>query len=663
MTQPLFLHHDLTFQKIAVETQLPEDPNQWPNEILDEVYRQVPYVADFDLDVNMDRVDGERGFGFGHIEVGSKSEAPATSKPGELEAAGIRKVRIPVIIKESRLQPFDVLITDDSKMLPLTEQRLRQALFRPQAFDVTSRSPGDPSIINQLFPPYRQNYGFAGGGTTVGTKVSSDRSLLEVALVRAHESDLDAFKSSLQDHATKLAFSGNHAAHQAIEMIAEARPSGLDKQASIRELVAPTVWQLSRMGGGYLLKTASHHYWEPVEEVLDRGAAVARCGYKTVLAADLDGSVTSADQPGVKDEAEAEAPAVELVGEAGRYQVETEDGQPLQGLVIPNLLDIDGVEKPIALFTDGQNSAVQADIAGTPMGPADQIGGVSAAEATGYGCFYSVVSGTPTATIPFNIKASYQGPAGVIQMAESFDGRPVEFSIQPAIQAPSAVDGTLMIPDSWTWLPLGSSESVALVGSPPDVGKQASLIRYMTSVELRAGGPDSFSISGQHVEKLAGEERNFLSQDDALFLLGGLGADLQQAQAKMAQAYSGFRPVQVRVGRTIKTAEEVRGESSIRASNYLSRTPTFRHRLWKEAAVIPDPVAVDTVLSLGFLNPENVAAFIGYLPVIDEAQRRMCELLIASRLGLTHVPTPALEKSIRATEEVVEGLRSMSFQA
>ena len=139
MTQPLFITPDLQFEKLATETQLPEDPNEWPNEILDEVYRQVPYVADFDLDVNMDRVDAERGFGFGHIEVGSKSEAPATSKPEELAAAGIRKVRIPVIIKESKLQPFDILVTDDSRMMPLTEQRLRQALFRPHAFDVTDR--------------------------------------------------------------------------------------------------------------------------------------------------------------------------------------------------------------------------------------------------------------------------------------------------------------------------------------------------------------------------------------------------------------------------------------------------------------------------------------------------------------------------------------------
>ena len=51
------------------------------------------------------------------------------------------------------------------------------------------------------------------------------------------------------------------------------------------------------------------------------------------------------------------------------------------------------------------------------------------------------------------------------------------------------------------------------------------------------------------------------------------------------------------------------------------------------------------------------------LPVIDEAQRRLCELLVASRLGLKQVPTGALEKSIRSPEQVIEGLKALAFEA
>lgn len=78
--------------------------------------------------------------------------------------------------------------------------------------------------------------------------------------------------------------------------------------------------------------------------------------------------------------------------------------------------------------------------------------------------------------------------------------------------------------------------------------------------------------------------------------------------------------------------------------------------------MITDPTAVDAVLSLGFLNPENIATFVGYLPTLDEAQHRLCELLIAARLGLRELSEGSLERAIRALEDVVQGLRLVAFQ-
>jgi hypothetical protein len=118
----------------------------------------------------------------------------------------------------------------------------------------------------------------------------------------------------------------------------------------------------------------------------------------------------------------------------------------------------------------------------------------------------------------------------------------------------------------------------------------------------------------------------------------------------------------VRVARHIKTAAAALDEAGAAAVRVLENAPDLRVDLWKEAAVIPDPVAVDTVLSLGFLNSENLGTFISAMPVIDDAQMKMCELLLAARLGLREVPTPALEKAIRSTEDVLEGLKVLAFQ-
>jgi hypothetical protein len=55
-------------------------------------------------------------------------------------------------------------------------------------------------------------------------------------------------------------------------------------------------------------------------------------------------------------------------------------------------------------------------------------------------------------------------------------------------------------------------------------------------------------------------------------------------------------------------------------------------------------------------------SFIGSLPVLEQAQSRLCDLLLASRLGLQNIPQSALEKSIRAVEETLEGLKILAFR-
>jgi len=744
MTQqmPLFHEPKHVFVKIAAETTLPEDPNQWQDEVLQEVYKQVPYLADFSLEVVMETVDGERGYGLGHVEVTSKSEAPMTSPQEQQDAAGIRKARIPVIIKDGKLMPFDVVITDDSKAMPLTESRMRQAMFRPQAFDVTSKTPGDQSMIGQLYPPYRQSYGFGGGGAQMsagmGGKTASKKiasledylthlgdefeaekeaartielpadalklasalkvgkevvvrgakvpklesyavkeekdscgagmkmgSILEAVLPTANVSDLQDFRDSMIDPATKLAYANNVATYDSVLLLAEAQPSTVEKRASaMLNYVKPSVLQVVKLPGGYEIKTASHRMWEPMSERVDRGELVRRVGVKIALAADTAGAVTLGADEGVQEEAGESHVAAGPISAPGMYMVKSTAGEDLTGVVIPNLVDIDGSALPISLFTDGQHAAVQSDISGVPAGEFSAPATVPAEQAQGHGCFYTEYGGIPCATLPLQLGATLAGN-GVDEMpkfdGETFDGRPVQVSVQPYAQQIVSIDGLMIVPQGWMWMPLDSAAEIDLAESAADVNKTASLKRKLASVEVVAGGLDSFSVRGFSVEKLAMEERQFLNQDACLFLLTGLGANPSYALEKMAHAVGGT-PQLVRISNMLKTAAEARGESYVEAEKFLSSMPTFRHRLWKEAAAITDPIAVDSVLSLGFINPENLATYIGYLPTLDEAQRRLCELLIGARLGMRELSEGAIERAIRALEDVIEGLKVIAFQ-
>ena len=755
--QPLFFTPEVEFDKVAgAEVTLQDDPNQWPTDIMQEVYKQCPFVADFEPQVTMDKVDGERGFGFGHIEIQNKTEIQHGADPAGVAAAGIQKVRIPVVIKDKRLQPLDLMVTADNKLFPLTENRLRQTIFRPQAFDITGRGPGDMSMIGQLYPPYRQNYGFGGGGATMNVGMGKEGSAFESFLADAYEEakeagvkkalNLSTVGSYLKKQTNPQALAGashsmmsrgaqmvgeggasaakgqkylaganiaatkatagmpkaasilsailptvsqkdydgffaklagdtglqrqlvanGHATGASIQKLAEFVPTTEEKTAAAaRSGIVPTVLQLQKTEQGYLLKTASHEYWAPKEEQLDRGEAYKKLGSKIVLAADETGSVTTMVGQPVAEPESPEADVPMRVDTFGMYKVQDEQGRHLVGYVFPNLIDTDGTSLPIALFTNGSQYAVQSDIAGVHAGHG---GSIFEGTPKGSGCFYHVLSnGKAEATVPMTVKGSINDQEnGVTLQCVTYDGREVQVVVQKNIQAvmPSPDGDHLLIPDTFSWLPLDKAEDTKLVETPEGFNKEAQAKWAFSSVTVRGGG-GAYSVSGFPVEKLASEDRSFLSIDDTMFLLAGLGTDMDYVQEKLGQLEASNRAVEMRVAHYIHPLEakiaHMVEKTAQRLFPLTKAAGSLKKDLLKEAAVIPDPTAVDTVLSLGFLSAENLGVFISYLPKIDEAQEKICELLLAARLGLRNIPVPALEKAMRTVEEVLEGLHELAF--
>jgi hypothetical protein len=717
MVQPLFIEPELYIEKTAGEVDLPEDPNVWPKEVLDELYKQVPYIADFQPHVVMSKVDGERGYGMGHVEIANQSEAQAGTDPQQMQAAGIRSVRIPVVIKDGKLSPFDLIVNDASKCVPLTEARLRQSLFRPQAFDITSKTPGDHSLIGSLYPPFRQNFGGGTGGgivmpgDTMGkmSSVEKTASAFEEYLVKELEKQDDGFRkpkvktaaaipqvkwktgsvleaiapsigeTELNSFWTKLAANrGLQAAFRqngeatagSLNVLANTVPVGAEKIASLLpQLIRPDVVQLSKAVGGYRIKTANAACWLPMSEGIDRQGVVRRFGEKIALDLDVAGAVTIADGCDAYEE-QVKTAEYMPVSEAGFYKVHDEAGKEIVGFVIPNLIDSDGESVPLSLFTNGSQATVQAEIFGEPAGDGANLPTTTPG---GYGAFFEVTNeGEIRATIPMTLQGSYAGEDGVSTISgETYDGRPVEVSIQPTIQEPMGTpEGKLLLPQSWQWMPLGDAEQVALAGGDGDGQGNGQGEPEMSEEEVkeseayvtvRSGG-GTFSFDGPAVEKLAAADRGFLDLDDAMFLLAGLGVHQGYGATKLAHALTGDRPERIKIGRWIKPAAEARAESLERAKEAMAQMPDLKRDLVKEAAFIPDPTAVDTVLSVGFINPENLMTFVSYLPQIDDSQAKLCELLLAARLGIKDISSTALERAVRSVEEVIEGLKVIAFQ-
>jgi hypothetical protein len=676
------------------------------------------------------------------------------------DVTGVKTARIPVIIRDRKLQPFDLVITETSGVLPLSEQRLRQTLFRPESFDMVAESPGSTSLIGQLYPPFRQN-------TMVGGHISGDPDLMTSGVKVAHQqfenfiSDDSNFKAwdgqtyetagiaeqrrkvkatgNLEDggawdqvlsdehkqnmglakqasvskvedpgvkqpitgqrptgfkpkykglmgpgggikktasilpiilptisaddytrlvegmdDAVKIAFMKNEGAKDALTTLSGYEPT---KVASVVPFIKPTVIQISKTDDGYRIKTASNKMWDPKAIVVDRGELYRQVGSKLAMAVDTEGSVTIADKSAVQDDG-PEADKPEPIEEFGLWKVQTTDGKKVIGYAFPNLIDVDGGTLPMVLFTNGAASSLQGDMVGVKV---DTGAHVLEGEPEGYGAFVRVrPNGKAEAMIPMDIKTEVQEGDEKYCLGETFDGKQVKVKKQPNIQLPHMVDEVVLIPDEFRWMPL-KGQSLQIVDATDAFDKKADGIRQLLQVQVR-GGNHNFSIDGHPVEKLAHDQKNNLDIDGAMFLLAGLGVSPKYSSKKLAEANHVSRPVNIRIGRSIKTAASRYREAIKTAVARTGMFPIPKPLLVKEAAAISDPMAVDTVLSIGFVNPENISSFISYLPSLEEGQKRMCELLLGARLGMKEVPKEALERAIKATEQVLDGLKVLAFQ-
>lgn len=785
--QDLFYREEFV-EKTAGEVDLPDDPNQWAQQILQELYKQVPYITDYQPHVQMHRVDAERGYGLGHVEIQNQTEAPMDTDQQMLEATGIRTVRIPFVIREKKLSPFDLIVNDLGKVIPLTENRLRQALFRPQAFDVTSRTPGDQSMIGQLYPPYRQNYGFGGGGISMnaagGMGMGKVGSALEAYLdpsqyeaekraavlttearekikpknfaVSSKKSDTGEPKYPINDpkHArnalTRVRQFGTPAEKSQVysavskkypalatrsEVIPEKKQRTAEKklglgkgeesqkaekavqkvgsilqailptitradherftdelsksasyllsvnsmscpefqgiladivntvpeqvkEGSWRAWCPPTVVQVRHTQDGYLVKRASHIMWDPEVEVVDRGEVVRRFGVKMAMEADTTGSATAADEAeAVGEEKDRD---LEQITDPGLYKVVDSKGKEHVGFVVPQLIDTDGKLLPLALFTNGTVMSLQSDIFGERSGdgmnlPSGPVGK--------NGAFYTVDEEGVKMTVPFEFQDSYEvGGQPKVWQGQTFDGRPISVSAQPNVKTVVPVDTkSIIVPENWRWLPLDGVESISLVSSE-EASAFDKIEEKVSCVQVVSDGT-SFSFRGVPVTKLANSDTHWLSLDDAMFLLGGLGVDLGHGAKKLAEAAAFSKEASIRVGRVIYPYGEQVKSAQARAREIVNGMASFKQPLLlKEAATFPDPSTVDTILSLGFINPENIVTFVSYLPDLESVQSKLCEILFSVRLGLKSIPQAAVERAVRSLEETIEGLKVLGFQ-
>lgn len=686
-SMPLFLDREykLEFKKLAMPVKLSDAPDAWQREIAAEIYKQVPFLADYAVNVIIDRVDPEKGFAFGSAHVTNKSHMPEPDQQAELPS-----VRIPLIVKERMLLPMDVMM-DGQGVFPLSETRLREKLFNTNSFETSTRKPSDRGIVDQLYPPLRTNYGMGsatgdamGMGKTASlpaemarrsavarTKAEANANpswvmgkdaagLLDQIAPTIPDSEADQFVDEIaSDKALSVAAAGNETFQKLAMKIASAKRHSVEKTAAaLVDSIRPTVVQFTKLASGdFLVKWANAGMFAPQQDTVGPEQASSMAG------TDLSGMQAGATVTVGTEKAQKNAlkeDAFQEISEPGVYKVHNADSQEeMVGHVMP-VTSFEMQPLELLVFTTEGAYAVQDEIAGIRQSdPQPPPAMVPLQNAHGDGAFVYDVAGKLHCLPPVTVHNLAQTPNGVEVHVETMFGEQLTLMVAPGLQAVQHIDeSTFAIPDFVQWHPF-QGQTVFLAKKPIDVEQVQAGQAAPTAVDVGSTGPGEFSMEGQPLSKVAAAQRYFLKQAEAEFLLVGMGLDpftardvLAKAETKGHTKVAGLRPI-------IPLAY-VHRQSMQKAASILSDFPyDLRRNLVKEAAALEDSDTADKILALNFLNPENVAIFAGHLPHLDTASQKLAEMLVASRLGMSQVDEGAVERAMKNLEQVIEGLKAL----
>lgn len=651
---------------------LDEDSAKWASQILQELFRQCPESSEYNPQVVMLRQDPEQGFALGVIVVSGQTDSALSQSRSEQSTS--KKALVPVVIKNNELCALDLVMTQDRKLYPLTGLRLREALFRPNTFDMMTDDQGDNSLYSMFYPPGRSGNspgsGFSGGGDSVGyvfgpgMKTAMKDSLLTAVAPTLSQHDLDALSAKIAAEVPQqltanpafMAVVANLANFDGRLMTEGDADILMDKAASYAPVeVAQFGWDAVRET--YWMKTASRSLYALQRDEISRGELLKLAGEEIAKKVDTEGAVTVSEPVSGAAPLDTTAEKWELIEKPGIYKVRSGENE-LIGWVLPSLVDFDGTPVPMAVFTNGAVAAVQGQIAGVKV--ADPGMALPESKPQGSGLFYVMTPSGIQATVPVKIVGAEAAMDGAdVVHAVSLTGQPVRIRLVQGLQAMVPGQEEAMLPASARFLPLNSEAAVPLMDEVEAV-KQASMAQPW--IAIRHGG-DIVDLSFHGLPGFAATTPKTASIDDAVFTLCAAGMSPVNAHNIIKKAERSMRTEHVIGVRDVRPVEHALADVEKSASTKVASARALRHDLVKEASVLPDIQTVDSVLSLNYLNPENIRVYVGKLPYLDRALNTVCELTLFSRLGMSEVPEHASARAARALDEVIQGLKGLAMRS
>lgn len=663
---------------------MPDNPEKWAEVCTTYLREQYPDTAKLPITVEFRRRDDQSGTAMGALQISSEEAS--------------KMIFVPFIIRKFELSPLDVWMEPKTQDVhPLTKDTFKEVFFVQSPAEGLDARPtdssgsyfNDPSLWTTNYPPLQGRYSYASAGYP----------MLDVLSDSFTKEDGEAFKQFLKENPDCVVKLQKHGHAEVLEKLAKKTyVNSNDYAASAMSLIPTTAVKVKKneSANDYSVLCSVEGLFDTGEVVRMNSDACRK--FLAKITGSTSDILSDVDQEGEKmlivrkpaegvflyDAAEA---GPEEAKEFAMYRVKTKTGLQLDGVVVPNVVDFAGKKKSYKLFLAKAGSSFQSSIAGIKMVGVDTKAPIKHCleprdiRVGQMGTFMYIDDGKAIATEPITIKAieEYGNMLSVVDVnGKSFkvrrgygdyftkEEREAEMKSQPSMpgmvqkQKRRYLDAhgmievrkdIFVIPEKMIWIPMESLKDVS--SSPAEwMMKEAASKMEMDPLTIRWTGID-YVVDGAGLPKLA------LDKDRTELLLANAGVSLEKIAAAMKKAKASGRAKVHGVDR-LRSKSEKASEVGKLIAKISSVVGSLKKNLIKEASAIPDDNAtVDALLSLNFLNADNLAKFVAYKPVFDKVLDYLAELTLASRLGLKDVPEQAAVSAMGKVMEIVDGLHKM----
>lgn len=654
--QGLFVE-DPQMQDVSLHS-LSQDTDEWSEEIIQRLKERIPRSSSMNAFVKFMKKDDENGTATGSIVV-------ADSK---------KQVVLPLIIKEFMMFPLDVMIAD-KRLLPLTPDNFDRIFNSNDVFDGIEEYPvfgglgrfEDANLWNATYPPSLGRYAYA----------SANFEIMNDIVGTFDGSELKSYLLENPEVAANFAKRG-HA--EAIKKIANTGAVNMNEfRQGVEKLIDRPITMLRRQGPNhYSILANSDKVFSPAFTDVKRPEL-----HKTLveITDDAQDCINEVDSNGEKwltvptqDEsvpfvyiAAPEKKEVELADEFDHYVVKSNRGVEHKGVVIPKVIGFDMESKDLKIFIGKTMSTIQPEIAGIRIQNPDnfnQLEGEKIKVGQTGTFVYMINKSKGLATIPVTIKSMVFdcGCLKVMAMDNMGGGYKLKFDPANKLARIAKVGDCYCMPGEFRWVPMEGFEQIS--NSAADfMAKTAGQVKTANPWVLCPTGYGQYALRGsQKYASACGWDHTNLEEYQAKFLLGsmGMGEGSQELAFKVA-AMRG--QAEIHGIKNIPLQSEKVAEARPLARRLTKIADGLRVNLWKEASYMAESQTVDSLLSLNFVNPENISKFVNKLPSLKNTVSHLASLLIASRLGISEIPEQATSTAMYRILDVINGLETLKAQS